>query len=346
MRTQLTLIIPGLGGATTDDRIAGGDDLSLRALETLLSRADPRDGRPGPVETQLFTAFGDDAADADLPVAAVTGGVDMGIDPVGWWLRADPVHLHLDRDTLVFAGGDDLQLTDEEAGQLVNELDPVFRPRGWHLSAGAVQRWYLRLPQDPRIITHPPAAAAGRDIRPYLPAGEQAALWHALMNEVQMQLHMSDVNQRRVDRGAPAVNSVWFWGGGYAPRPRASWDHLWCDHVVGRGLARLAGASVQSHPVPRDAHRWLEQAPPGESHLVVLEDLTGSGPVDPQRLRSQAASMNARWMDPLLAALRTGRLERLTLMTGTGTDFTVTPAMCKRWWRRRKRLADVLAAAS
>ncbi len=335
MPAHMTIILPGLPGPAADNPQVAAADRSLTALETLLSRADRRAGVAGPVESLLFSAFGHGTAGDELPVAAVSRVADMGSESDGWWLRVDPVHLRPDRDTLVFMGGDGLGLSDEEAAQLVRELDQVFLPHGWHLHMGTAQRWYLRLPEDPRIHTRMPSLMVGRDIRAYLPSGEQAALWHVVMNEAQMQLHMSSVNHRREALGFPVVNSVWIWGGGRTPRLPASWDHVWCDHVVGRGLTALSEGDIVLHNVPGSGSEWLTQAGAGGAHLVVLD---GADTPDLQAWRSALQRINDHWIVPLRGALQDGAVGRLTLISGTGADFTLTPSACRRWWRRTRRL--------
>lgn len=336
MPVHLTIIIPGLPGPLDAPRTAAAG-LSLEALETLLSRADRIPGAAGPVESLLFSVFGHTSGEADLPVAAVTRAADIGGEGGGWWLRADPVQLRADRDTLVFMGDAGLGLSDAEAAALVRELDQVFLPHGWHLQMGTAQRWYLRLPEDPHLRTHMPSRVMGRDIRPYLPTGEQAALWHMIMNEAQMQLHMSPVNQRREALGLPVVNSVWLWGGGYAPRITAPWDHLWCDHVVGRGLARLSRCAVMYHPVPGHGTDWLTQGASGGEHLVLLDHADSS---DARQWRMAIQDINDRWITPVQQALREAAIDRLTLVSGAGVDFTLTASAVKRWWRRNRKLYD------
>ncbi len=335
MPAHITIILPGLPGPATDSPLTATDGLSLSALETLLSRADRCTGVAGPVEVLLFSAFGHGTADDDLPVAAVSRAADIGGVNDGWWLRVDPIHLRPDRDTLVFMGDAGLELSDEEAAQLVRELDQVFLPRGWHLHMGAAQRWYLRLPEDPHIHTHMPSLMSGRDIRPFMPSGEQAALWHMVMNEAQMQLHMSSVNHRREALGFPVVNSVWIWGGGRTPRFPASWDHVWCDHVLGRGLTMLSEGDVALHAVPGRGDAWLTQAGDGGTHLAVLD---GADTQDLRQWRAALQGVNDHWIVPLLAALRDGTVERITLICGTGVDFTLTASARRRWWRRTKPL--------
>ena len=65
---------------------------------------------------------------------------------------------------------------------------------------------------------------------------------------------------------------------------------------------------------------------------------------DPQQWRSGLQGVNDRWIVPALAAIKAGTLDRLTLVTGNGTDFTLTPSASKRWWRRTKKLHDSFLA--
>ncbi len=80
-----------------------------------------------------------------------------------------------------------------------------------------------------------------------------------------MQLNLSPVTGEREAAGAVTANSLWFWGGGRAPRLQPRWNALWCNDLVGRGLARLAG--VPCHPVPQDG----TYRPAPDPQLIVLE---------------------------------------------------------------------------
>lgn len=340
---HLTLVVPGVVGLPEISPRRYAAKLSARALERWLARADAGPGGVGGLDDLLLALFGVRAHGMDPPLAAVTAAVDLGRECPGSWLRADPVHLRADRDTLVLEGGETLALSREEASRLVAELAQVFLPRGWRLHLGAAQRWYVQLPDAPAVRTHPPSRAVGKDVRPYLPEGDQAPLWHALMNEAQMQLSLSPVNEERLAKGKPAVNSVWFWGGGGAPKVLSPCDVLWCDHVVGVGLAAIAGADRRG--VPGGADTWLQEAGPGK-HVIVLESAEAAlRALDARGWQTALQHLDAQWISPLLTALGRARLGAVTLVTGAGTNYTVTPAAARRWWRR-KRLAQFLANGS
>src|SRR6266516_108636 len=56
-----------------------------------------------------------------------------------------------------------------------------------------------------------------------------------------MVLHSHAVNEAREARGEPAVNSVWFWGGGRVPRVATErWHSVSADEPLALGLARAA----------------------------------------------------------------------------------------------------------
>src|SRR4030067_797895 len=108
--TSVHLVIPDLF-LPKDIAAEGCADLRLPALAKLLARgastgSDPstgsgRAGEGGDLENHLCKLFGvPDAAVA--PVAPVSASFD-GL-AAGCWLRADPVHLHLQRDQLLLNG--------------------------------------------------------------------------------------------------------------------------------------------------------------------------------------------------------------------------------------------------
>ena len=73
-----------------------------------------------------------------------------------------------------------------------------------------------------------------------LPTGEAATEWKRLLNEIQMLLHMSEVNLRREERGVAPINSLWLWGEGVLPH-QADTDvtHVYADDAVTKGMAKL-----------------------------------------------------------------------------------------------------------
>lgn len=331
-----TLIIPGLYGIP-GLRAADFSGLHLAPLEILLARAAVEDVPAMGLEATLFHLFGVERDPArDLPIGAVTWAGETGEVSRDFWLRADPVHLRPDQSRLVLLGGRMLHVQQHEADTIAKEFNASFGADGWHLETPHPHRWYLRLPEDPRIRTYDLHEALGRHIDGFLPSGARGRQWHAVLNEIQMLLHASAVNQARGTRGAPAINSVWPWGGGYAPRGvPGRWTQVWSDEPVATGLARLAG--IPSATLPASA-ALLEKCPAG-THLVVLDTLHDAllyGDVSAWGVAMEGLVRD--WFAPLLDAMKRRAMDDLAICATDGRVYRITPSSLRRFWRRRRSL--------
>jgi hypothetical protein len=335
---HLTLYLPGLFSMQENGH-AGG---RLRALETLLSRAEPLDrGLPQSYEEGLFALF--DLVrqeNADLPVAAVTRMFDMGVIDSDWWLRADPVHLSFDRDRLILADAQKLEITPEQAGRLLAEIMEVFAADGWLLKAPHPARWYLKPTRAPQLVTASLSQVVGRDIRGFMPHGPDEKPWLTIMNEIQILLHGSTVNVEREKEGKLPVNSLWFWGSGRLPRiTPVTWAGVWSNEPVSLSLAKLSGTPAAG--LPENYADWRRQAETAGEHLVVLDaahDATLYA--DAPRWQEALGKLETDWMEPLLRDLKAAALDRATFITDAGKSFTLSSGQARRWWRRRRSLAS------
>src|SRR5512141_357055 len=94
--------------------------LSLPALQKLLGRGHSEILAPVPLENMLCELFGVPCQD-DAPIAAISAAFD-GL-ATGCWLRADPVHLNLQRDQLLLTC---VQVGSEGAAALCASLNAHF----------------------------------------------------------------------------------------------------------------------------------------------------------------------------------------------------------------------------
>lgn len=316
---QVTLYVPGLFTGPAGPL----------ALRRLLARSDRLPGGSDGATERLFALFSiAPSTSQDLAIAAITRVADMGVIDHEWWIRADPVNLQPGRDSLILRAG--LDLTQEEASQLVAELNESLSQDGWLLKAPHPERWYLKPSAAPNIRTTPLNAVIGRDVHPHLPQGPDYKTWHTRLNEIQILLHTSAVNAARQARGTLPANSVWFWGGGRLPRPgTVHWTQLWGDTVLTQGLARLTG--VPSQPVPANGTQLLSQPINGE-HLIVLE----------QNLMRDADAFDLLaqdWLAPLVAGVHKKQFDSLSLMSDNGPMLLYRKGHRWRVWRRTKAVA-------
>ena len=293
---HIELIVPGLLSAPQADR--------LPALELLLAR-----GRASAADAQGYASWLGEAFSVEpLPAGALTASAE------GFWLRADPVHLRLVRDSMVLLPVAGLQPA--EAEQLVATLNRHFA--GTHeFRCPHPDFWVVRT-APAAIATRPAQELAGEDIDTYLPG----APWTALLNEIQMALHEHPANEGR----ELPVNSVWLWGAGELPRSAAGpWRSVSAAEPLALGLARAAG--MRQRALPRSASAWLADMPEEGRHLVVLE--------------GGAEALEAGWFAPLLEALKTGRVGMVSVhVPEAGLAIETTRSDLRRFWRRPRALAS------
>ncbi len=335
---QLTLVVPGL---FRDPPIGEG---SSPALDVLASRGRCLRDDAGGVDASLLELFGCECpSGCPAPVAPVAYLGDTGGRPESWVVRADPVHLHPRRHELILMAGEDFFPNRAEANQLIAELIAAGSGAGHRWTAPHPRRWYLSVDGDPKVSFHSFDQALGMDIDPLLPFGADATIWHRILNEVQMVLHHSKVNELRDEQGRPAINSVWLWGGGrLPPQPPQRWRGVWANDPVTRGLARLSQTPLES--TPEQAAPILTGHEVRTPSLVVLGDFWQAVALhEPVAMARFVESFDRQWMTPILDAMREGRIGAARILDPGVAEVGVRARELRRWWRRIRPYGRVLA---
>jgi len=312
-------------------------DLRLPALERMLARGastgSARMGEGVSLEEHLCGLFGV-SCEAGVPIAPLSAVFD-GLG-AGCWLRADPVHLRLQRDQLVLLP--DLEVSADEAGQLSAALNEHFAGQGMEFFAPHPQRWYMLLDRLPDIETVPLSQAAGRNVRDLLPKGKEAAHWHRIFNEIQMLLFAHPVNEAREARGELPANSLWLWGGGCdaGMQPQKAFDHVSSDEVLAGMFAAAAGIPFSNWP-----EQWRNEENCGRQLLVWtgLRSALRRGDLDAWRAALQ--EFETGYAQPLWRALRAGKISQLQVEILGGDHvrrLLLTRADAWAFWKRTKSL--------
>jgi len=285
---------------------------------------------------------------------------DGGAPENNHWLRADPVQLTVDRDSLVLADASTFSISADEAAALAQTINAHFAPE-LQFEMRTPLHWYARLGEDAHVAMAlrwtPLHAARGQAVRGNLPQGDDAMRWNALANEVQMLLHGHPVNAAREARGDPLINSLWFWGAGTLATPdKRAFAQVFADDPVARGLCMAAGGSAA--PLPPDARAWLQGSSDSGQVLFVLDGLSAPAAyADREQWAEHAANLERDWFAPMQAALRSDRIGMLTLaLPGNTTDddpaahtlgieAEIVRGDLRRFWRRVKPLPHYLMAA-
>ncbi|QZA79146.1 hypothetical protein K4H28_07050 [Deefgea tanakiae] len=262
-------------------------------------------------------------------VAPLTLQIDHPTAEHGFWLRADPVHLRIDRDRLTVLGVPFFQISQAEADALVAALNRLFAEDGFTFVAATPTRWYLKLPVDPQLSFTPFEQALGGNMNDFLPQGEKALQFHAVLNEIQMVLYGHSVNDERDEAGLPMINSVWLWGGGILAsgqsKPAAA-QPIYGGNEIVQAMAgsawHVALTSASSLPSTTDA-------------VVVLDALSFDAIYgNAYEWRTQWEQLENDWFSPLLSKLKAGQLEQLTLtFPAAGEQVKIKRSDLYRFWR-------------
>lgn len=315
--------------------------LQLPALEKLLARGRSETLQPVPLENYLCELFGVPCR----PVAPISASFD-GLGE-GCWLRADPVHLRLQREQVALLP--DVAVSADEAGQFCASLNEYFAGQGMEFFAPHPQRWYVRLDRLPDIETVALSQVAGRNIGGLLPGGGEATRWRQVFNEIQMLLFAHPLNAAREARGELPVNGVWLWGAGQtgiSPPLQKDYDSVSSDEVLVEMFAAAAGIPFAE---------W------GDGLSLALSQQSGGGfSSDGRQLlvftglraalwrgdlagwRDALQNFETGYAQPLWQALRAGKISQLQIDV-LGSDgsrrMLLTRADVWAFWRRSKRLA-------
>ena len=290
----------------------GGQRLSHEAARAL-GRADSHRAEQGD-RAQLrrhFTLVPD-----HWPLAALARRVDANDAETACWLRADPAHVRPDiNGARLLACGDGLQLTRQDVDALLPALKPVFGDVGFPIDAPVPGHWYLRLPREARPPAFAePSQALGGDVSEQVPEGDAGRRWRVLLSEAQVVLHNHPHNDRRIAEGRPAVNSLWFWGGGILPDVvRTTHARAWSDDETLRALAHGATAA---------------EALPARFEWAGADAL-----VDLRHLRDVVA-FEQDWLEPARRAVGRAGLDAIVLDFADGHVAHLAPRQRWRFWRK------------
>ena len=252
---------------------------------------------------------------SDWPAAALR--LDAARAGEDYWLCADPIHLQIERDRLLFDPQALADLSTAEADALVATLNAHFAPDGLHFQAVTPQAWVLRVPRELDLRIPAPADAAGWPASMTLPQGADAAWARRLAGEAQMLLHQAPLNAEREARRLWPVNSLWIWGGGVRPpdAPPATHQHVTIltseKHVS--GLAHWAGARYA--PLPPSWQAIGPHLVPGPSNKLLI-DLTKMA-LD----ADWAGDLQTRWLAPAAAVAKTQKLTFFATLLIAGTSL-------------------------
>ena len=338
--TEITLCLPC---ALPPPEMAHDLMRALRtpALATLLSRhtsfqynSFDNNSRVLPHEAWLAHALGLASAperpDTGAPLATAVmhgcGAPAQAAAVQGHWFIVQPAYIQLSRTHLLLSDPRALHLDEAESRALYELARPCFEEQGKTLLHAAPGLWFARADDWSGLATASPDAAATQNLSDWMPEGAHARAYRKLQNEIQMQWHEHPVNEARQARGLQPVNSFWLWGGAgplTVPLPALAiaGGPQWMQALAAPALRAPSAAQLIAQP--------------GAVMLAELIPSAQSGDWSDWLARMQRIEQD--WLAPLLAALRDGRVDKLTLLLSHRNGWStvgVSRLALRKFWRK------------
>ncbi len=195
--------------------------LELPHLKTLLRTLTPHGELQGqandlsPLQERVLSqnAF----ADGLVPWAALRARTLPKIASGAAWGLITPCHLTVHADHIAMQDPAALRLEADESLALLKAMAPYFLEDGLALHFLQANTWLVQGEALRGLATASIERVRGQKVDPWMPRTEAARLVRRLQNEMQMLLYTHPVNDTRVARGAPMVNSFWLSGTGDLP---------------------------------------------------------------------------------------------------------------------------------
>lgn len=248
-----------------------------------------------------------------------------GDRPTVWIAAADPVYLEPMLDQLRLHALSGSSVSPAELRLLIDHLqDSITEGTGMGF-ARLGSRCYLRSETPIATAVVPAYIVDRRTPGDFLPADGEAAAFHRLQGEIEMALHDHEVNRDRIEAGKQPVNSLWLWGGGFAPpRETRPLPPLFASNPLLHGFWESSNAP---------ADRW-----PG--HIEDCLQTVDSGFVAVTPPSHDDPPFLADCLEHLQVALQARRVDRLVLLFRDGCRADLRRPHSLRFWRRSSRPFD------
>ncbi|RJG21084.1 hypothetical protein [Massilia cavernae] len=337
--TQITLVLPF---ALPPPELAPDLVRALKApaLASLITRASATPSTAGsvdgenrgwalPHETWLARELG--LIDAGRPAFAAQAMRGFGLDASdGTWFIVNPAHIEIARSHMLMADVRSLGLTEAHSRALFDLAKPYFDDSGKPLLYGDAHTWFMRADDWDGLDTATPDAAAGMNLTDWLPQGDKSKEYRKLQNEVQMLWYQHPANNAREAAGQQAINGFWPWGRATSGDMIAAAAPALATCAVPGWLAALAATKNAAIP---------ELLASGEKHALLFDDSASRAAIGAEWAAwlAQMQHLEASVLEPLLAALRDGRVARLRLVLSHRdrcAEFTTTKLAQHMFWRQ------------
>lgn len=313
-KNAAVVVLPAIGGSRLQDA----------ALKSWLSRGTLRQAsEPKELLATVLGALNRPYPEQGLGALRMWG--QTGDRPTVWIAAADPVYLEPRLDHLCMHALPDDALPGADHRAVFDHLQQTLGDESGIGFARIGNHGYIRAADPLATATMPALVINGQVPNDFLPAGEGASDYRGLRSEIEMALHDHEVNVRRQSEGLPPINSLWLWGGGFAPGQQTEPNPpMFCGEPLLRGYWLSRTAVVE---------RW-----PGSIAACLEASLAGFVAV-PEIDPADVAAIEAI-IEELRTALRAERISQVKIFAADGIEAVITPGDRWRIWRRGSSLLE------
>ncbi|MEI7514895.1 MAG: phosphoglycerate mutase [Betaproteobacteria bacterium] len=190
----------------------------LRALLRALSPTGELLGTDSDLSPLTERVLSNDAyANGLIPWAALRAYALPLFKPSAAYGLVNPCHLTVHADHIAMQDPATLDLIEAESRALLMAMQPYFLEDGLTLHWLQADTWLVEGEALRGLATASLQRVRGQPVDRWMPRQDAARLVRRLQNEMQMLLYTHPINDARVARGAPMVNSFWLSGTGNLP---------------------------------------------------------------------------------------------------------------------------------
>lgn len=274
------------------------------------------------LEKTLFHLIGH-PAEQELPIAYYRYQLDFDSVPEKQSiLCADPVHIQTGIDQMLLHPIAWDVICPKETVDIIQKLNLHFAQDNFFFEVSEKHNghWYLLyddVQQDSPLATTPLSDMLGQDVFKHLPKSNRLN-WHQLLNETQMLLHPSPLEETQKNAGDLPVNSVWLWGGGkpYTESLDNDIDTIFGNTTLAATAALAADCQHQALP------ETIEPLLKGTNVLLLDELLLPAALDQPIVWQKSLNHLSQQYLRPLYQKWRENDIE-LNFYTCDGRRFEV-----------------------
>ncbi len=258
-----------------------------------------------------------------------------GIDTSqGFYYRADPVHFKAESDHAILLGTDLISPELQETHDLIELFNTHFLDDKISLHATVANRWYLKCDKALDLEFKALDYSLGRDIKHFMPTGNDALWWRKIINEAQMLFFQYEINHSREAKGQLSINGLWLWDMAFTINKTGT-NTCSCQQLVASDAFAIALAKQANLLVEPITEINAIKA----DSLVVLDPLYESicyGDVDAWFETLKQFCIES--FPHIVNCLKTGKVDEINIYPCDGRVYKIKRTHLLKFWKTSKPL--------